>query len=85
MLERNWVDVILAGINMPRMNGEELLGRLEKHELFRTIPVIVVSTDSTDSRIERMLALGARGYVRKPFQPETLRSELERVLEAAHV
>ena len=81
ILETSWVDIILTDINMPRMNGEELLRRLERNEILRAIPVVVISTDSTDSRIERMLALGAKGYVRKPFQPETLRGELERVLE----
>ena len=84
ILATSWVDIILTDINMPRMNGEELLGRLERNQLFRAIPVVVISTDSTDSRIERMLALGAKGYVRKPFQPETLRGELERILEAVH-
>ena len=38
------------------------------------MPVVVVSTDGTESRMRRMLALGARGYVKKPFLPETLRA-----------
>jgi two-component system chemotaxis response regulator CheY len=42
--------------------------------------VVIVSTDRTDSRVRQMLALGARGYVTKPFLPETLRRELEQVL-----
>ena len=84
MLKTSWVDIILTDINMPRMNGEELLGRLERHEVYRTIPVDVISTDSTESRIDRMLTLGAKGYVRKPFTPETLRGELERVMEAVN-
>jgi two-component system chemotaxis response regulator CheY len=44
----------------------------------------VVSTDATPERMEQMLALGARGYVTKPFSPEALRAELDRVLESAH-
>jgi two-component system chemotaxis response regulator CheY len=44
---------------------------------------VVVSTDGTESRMHQMLALGARGYVKKPFMPETLRQELERVLGGA--
>jgi len=83
VLAEQWVDVILTDINMPRMNGEELVRRLEQDELTRSIPVVVVSTDSTDSRIHQMRLLGARGYVTKPFQPETLRDELERVLGVA--
>ncbi len=77
-------DVILTDINMPVMDGEELIRRVEADERLRTIPVVVISTDRTTSRIDSMLALGARGYVAKPFRPETLRDELERVLEVAH-
>jgi two-component system chemotaxis response regulator CheY len=50
----------------------------------RTIPVLVVSIDRTDHRVQQMLTLGAKGYVTKPFQPETLREELERALGEAH-
>jgi two-component system chemotaxis response regulator CheY len=83
-LRKRWVDVVLTDINMPNMNGEELVREMSAHEVLKTIPVVVISTDSTESRIERLMALGARGYVRKPFLPETLREELERVMEAAN-
>jgi two-component system, chemotaxis family, chemotaxis protein CheY len=80
VLGQEWVDVILTDINMPGMDGEQLLRRLETDPLLRTIPVIVVSTDRTEDRVRQMLALGARGYVKKPFLPETLRDQMERVL-----
>ena len=80
LLEQQAVDIILTDINMPEMNGEEFLRRLEAHERYRAIPVVVISTDATENRIERMLQLGAKGYVSKPFSPEALRGELERVL-----
>jgi two-component system chemotaxis response regulator CheY len=79
------VDVILTDINMPQMDGEEFLRRLAQHESLRAIPVIVISTDATGKRTERMLAMGARGYIAKPFTPEILRVTLERSLGAAHV
>jgi two-component system chemotaxis response regulator CheY len=79
-LDGNWVDVILTDINMPNMNGEEFVRRLESHPLWRSIPVLVVSTDATESRMRQMIELGAQGYVKKPFQPEMIRSEIERVL-----
>lgn len=84
LLRHECVDVILTDINMPGMDGEQFVSRLEADELLRAVPVIVVSTDGTEGRIHRMLSLGARGYVTKPFLPETLREELERVLEAPH-
>lgn len=79
-LRENWMDLVLTDINMPRMNGEELVRRMEGDELLRDIPVIVVSTDSSQSRVQHMLALGARGYVSKPFLPEALRDEVEKVM-----
>ena len=83
-LRGEMADVILTDINMPRMDGEELVRRLKGDERLRSIPVIVVSTDQTDGRVRRMLDLGARGYVKKPFTPETLRGELEQVLEVGY-
>lgn len=84
LLHREWVDVILTDINMPGMDGEELLRCLEADDLLKSVPVLVVSTDGTESRVSQMLSLGARGYVKKPFMPETLREELERVLGEPH-
>lgn len=80
LLRSEWVDAILTDINMPGMGGEELLRCLAADEMLRSIPAIVISTDSTHHRQERLLALGARGYITKPFLPETLRSELETTL-----
>jgi two-component system chemotaxis response regulator CheY len=83
-LSAHRVDVILTDINMPGMNGEELLRKLGADGVLKTIPAVVISTDATNERILRMIALGAEGYMSKPFTPETLRDELERVLGARH-
>ena len=80
VLRTEWVDAILTDINMPEMDGQELLRRLSADEMLRSIPAIVISTDATSHRIASMVSLGARGYVTKPFLPETLRAELERTL-----
>lgn len=79
-----WVDVVLTDINMPVMDGEELLQRMSVHSIFRAIPVVVISTDRTECRIQKMLSLGAKGYVTKPFTPEILREQLEQSLGVAH-
>jgi two-component system chemotaxis response regulator CheY len=76
-------DLILTDINMPGMNGEEFLVALRREAA--AVPVLVISTDSTRGRQERMRELGARGYLAKPFSPEALRDELERILEVEHV
>ena len=80
LLRHEWVDAILTDINMPVMDGQEFLRRLSEDEMLRSIPAIVISTDSTAHRMASMASLGARGYVTKPFLPETLRAELERTL-----
>ena len=72
-------------VNMPNVNGEQLLCSMRAEETLRALPVIVVSTDSTEHRIHRMLELGAKGYITKPFYPEALRQELERVLGVVNV
>jgi len=79
-LKEHRVDVILTDINMPTMNGEELLRRLGADGVLKSVPALVISTDATRGRILRMMSLGAEGYMTKPFSPESLREELERVL-----
>jgi two-component system chemotaxis response regulator CheY len=83
-LRQHKVDVILSDINMPRMDGEELMRALAADPELVSIPVIVVSTDRTEGRLKIMQSLGAKGYVTKPFSPELLRAEMERVMEAAN-
>ncbi len=80
LLRQRTVDVILCDVNMPQMDGEQLLKFIDRDSALRSIPVIVISADATAHRVQRMLDLGAQGYLLKPFSPERLRSELQRVL-----
>jgi len=84
LLDREWVDVILTDINMPNMDGEEFVTRLTEREASARVPVIVISTDGTEARMERLRLLGVQGYLAKPFPPEALRNEVERVVGAGH-
>jgi two-component system, chemotaxis family, chemotaxis protein CheY len=77
-------DIILTDINMPVMAGEELLMELQRNGTLQTIPTLVISTDATRDRAHRMLELGARGYLAKPFSPEALRDAIEQVLGGNH-
>ena len=85
LLEHEWVDVVLTDINMPNMDGEEFVARLAQKGLLALVTVIVVSTDATVSRMQHLRALGAHGYISKPFQPESLRVEIERTTGVRHV
>lgn len=82
LLKQTRVDVILTDINMPGMDGEEFLERMQQDPALRPVPVIVISTDSTEHRRRKMFELGAKGYVRKPFLPEALREGIERVFRS---
>jgi two-component system chemotaxis response regulator CheY len=84
LLDRQEVDLILTDINMPGSDGEDLVRRLAGQDRLRNIPVIVVSTDSTQNRMNHLLELGVKGYLGKPFTPEKLRAAIEQILEVAH-
>ena len=74
------VDVMLTDIHMPEMDGEQLVGIMRLDKALRDIPVIVVSSDATRPRVDRLVAAGVRGYLCKPFTLDAFRKELNRVL-----
>lgn len=75
VIEEHWIDLALLDINMPVMNGEALIEQVRARPETADLRVVVVSTESSDTRIERLRSLGA-GFVRKPFTPETLRQTI---------
>ncbi len=84
ILGSEWVDVVLSDINMPEMNGVEFLKEAKKDAVFCDIPVIFISTESSDARKKEAEALGAAGYVKKPFPPALIKDVLLDVLSKAY-
>ena len=80
ILAKAWVDVIISDINMPEMNGLELLEELKKDSLLKAIPAIVISTEGSEKRIQDAYDLGARGFIKKPFLPEEIKKVLYEVI-----
>lgn len=72
-IRSNWIDLVLLDLNMPQMNGEELLAEIRSHPDTASVAVIVVSTEGSEARIKRIRDLGAQ-FVHKPFRPEELRA-----------
>ncbi len=72
-LDEHWIDVVLTDINMPVMDGFELLKRIKGDDSLKNIPVVIISTEVRDKKIEEILSLGAAGYITKPFKPEDIR------------
>lgn len=68
-----WVDIVFTDINMPEMNGIELVDAMNDNPEFKDIPVVIVSTEGSKARIEQLRQKGIRGYLRKPFTPENIR------------
>ncbi|MDZ7642507.1 MAG: response regulator [Desulfurivibrio sp.] len=83
ILENNWIDVILSDINMPVMGGMELLQTINQDEDLRLIPLVFITTESSEARMDEARELGVAGYIKKPFQPETIKNVLYEVLEKA--
>lgn len=79
-LQDHWVDIILSDMHMPVMDGMEFLRRLGTHPDFRDVPVVLVTTERNEERLAQAMALGARAYLSKPFQPEEFRSLVLKLL-----
>ena len=80
VLEGEWVDIILTDINMPNMNGIELLTEVKKDEMLKSIPVVMVTTEGSDRVMQESMRLGAQGYVKKPFRPEEIKGILNSIM-----
>lgn len=74
-LKDNWIDLVIADINMPVMNGEEMLDQIVEDPELQKIPVMVVSTEGSATRIQRIRDKGAR-FIHKPFTPEIFRDSI---------
>lgn len=80
ILKTHWVDIVITDINMPIMNGIELIDQMSQEGLLLAIPVVVISTEGSQTRIDALKEKGIQGYIRKPFTPEALKETLDRVL-----
>jgi two-component system chemotaxis response regulator CheY len=76
MLKSQRVGLILTDINMPNMDGIELLARLKAAEQWKTVPVVMVTTEGSQARVMEAVGLGAAGYVRKPFTADQIKEKL---------
>ena len=83
-LAENEVDAVLTDINMPRMDGVQLIGRMKSVEKLAKIPIIVISTDDSQERLKYLEGQGISGYLHKPFRPEQLREVLSKILEVTY-
>lgn len=84
ILQQQKINLVLADINMPEMNGIEMIERMHTDERSRSIPVVIISTEARSARIESLKEKGVVGYIHKPFTPETIRDVIYEVIGACH-
>ena len=83
LLPHHKFEAILTDINMPDINGLELVSFLKNHPIYKAIPIMVISTESKAEDRKRAAALGAEEYLAKPFEPPELVDKLRRMLKVA--
>jgi two-component system, chemotaxis family, chemotaxis protein CheY len=79
-VSKNRVDLILCDINMPVMDGLEFVRSLGTVENAKGVPVVMITTEGSESHVVQALSAGARGYIRKPFTPEQVKEHVLPVL-----
>ena len=84
VLGREWVDLVLADINMPVLNGVGMVTQMKADPAMADVPVIIVSTEGSETRLQALKDQGVKGFLRKPFKPEELKKAVESVLGAHH-
>jgi CheY-like chemotaxis protein len=72
-------DLVLLDLNLPRMNGLEVLAQLKAEEQFRQIPVVVLTTSESEEDVQRSYALHANAYVAKPVDYEKFIEVVQRI------
>jgi two-component system, chemotaxis family, chemotaxis protein CheY len=83
MLRAHPVGLILSDINMPGMDGLQFLAAVQESDRWRRIPVIMITTEGSESMVSEAVRLGASGYVRKPFTADQIKDKLASILETA--
>jgi two-component system chemotaxis response regulator CheY len=79
-LKTEKVGLILSDINMPNMDGIELLTRLKADDAFKSVPVLMVTTEGSQAKVMQALELGAAGYVKKPFTADQIKEKLAGII-----
>lgn len=83
VLEKEWIDVVLADIHMPVMSGTQLIEAMSKDEVLKHVPVVVISAERSEPAIAYLKTLGICAHLTKPFTPEQVMATVTGVLEEA--
>jgi len=81
VLRNHAVRLVMTDINMPNMNGLQLLSEIRANQDWRDMPVILITTESGTGTVEEAVQMGASAYIRKPFTPDQIQAKLQRYFE----
>ena len=81
ILRQQRVDLVLSDINMPVMDGLEFVRQLQSVENAKGIPVVMITTEGSESHVMQAISCGARGYIRKPFTPDQMKQSVLPLLQ----
>jgi two-component system chemotaxis response regulator CheY len=76
LLKAQPVGLVLSDVNMPNMDGLQLLAEIRGTESLKSVPVLMITTEGSQNKVMEALNLGASGYVRKPFTAEQIKEKL---------
>jgi len=80
-LEKNKVGLVLSDINMPNMDGLQLLSRLKALDSMKGVPIVMITTEGGQGKVMEAVEQGASGYVRKPFTAEQIKDKLATLIQ----
>ena len=83
VMAQHRIDLVLSDINMPKMDGLQLLASLKASHQWQKIPVVMITTEGGETKVAEAVRLGAAGYVRKPFTADQIKEKLVGILEPA--
>jgi two-component system, chemotaxis family, chemotaxis protein CheY len=83
LLKTKTVSLVLSDINMPKMDGLQMLAALKSSPERRHIPVVMITTEGGETKVGEAVKLGAAGYVRKPFTADQIKDKLAGILAPA--
>lgn len=83
VLKAKKVDLILSDINMPSMDGLEFLRQVRTQQLAPGVPVVMITTESSEEHVKAAIQAGAQGYIRKPFTAEQVKERVLPLVSAA--
>jgi len=83
VLEDNWVDLVFIDLNMPVMNGEDMIDRIKSNSTWEDIPIVVISTEGSETRINQLKQKQVE-FIHKPFTPEQIRTVITNMMGSYH-